>query len=312
MVFAKGILPGFKRDGVLNTITAYIIWCLGLVDRCFHLFVRLREELVLGFIGDRVLQAYAALVYGRAKSYDPGTRAFREDLFDQEREAIIQCFPQPPARLLLGGAGGGREAFCLADMGYSITAFEVSPPLVTAFRRQVETRQLPITVYQGSYQDLCQEGARPDGMLPDRTRLGTFDGVILGWGSFSHLQREERLRLLRVAADLANGGPVLVSYLFRRAGKQRRTKGIRGLFNRIGEKRRRAMGRSVNDRFYPGIGFIHQFCQNEFDELVAEAGLTIRFHTLSGEEKDADHPRYPYAVLSAAAEQTRSGHTALE
>ena len=79
----------------------------------------------MALASDRALERYNDLVYGVSPTYTPGTSRFRAGLFEWEREAIDRWFPPPPARILIGGAGGGRESVSLASRGYSITALVI-------------------------------------------------------------------------------------------------------------------------------------------------------------------------------------------
>ena len=58
-----------------------------------------------------------------------------------------------PGRLLIGGAGGGREAFALAARGYEVVAFEPSAALA---RSMVQHAPAGISVEAliGRYEDL--------------------------------------------------------------------------------------------------------------------------------------------------------------
>ena len=76
------------------------------------------------------------------------------------------AFPDPPGRVLIGGAGGGREAFALAARGYEVVAFEPSADLA---RSMVQHPPAGISVEAliGRYEDLpsltsAATGARVD------------------------------------------------------------------------------------------------------------------------------------------------------
>src|SRR4051794_9728091 len=87
-------------------------------------FDKARSRAVVRWASEDVLEAFNALAYESDKAYVPGTRKFRHHLFAWETAAIGRFFPPAPARLLIGGAGGGREAFALAERGYEVVAFE--------------------------------------------------------------------------------------------------------------------------------------------------------------------------------------------
>src|SRR5512142_2340602 len=95
-----------------------------LVDRIYLLFDRVRGHIVPRLASDEVVAAYNDLAYGQTQAYRADSSAFRRGLFGWEKEAIARFFPAAPARVLVGGAGGGREVFALAEMGYEVVAFE--------------------------------------------------------------------------------------------------------------------------------------------------------------------------------------------
>ena len=103
-----------------------------LVDRAYRRFDRLRSALVVSFASDRFFDEYNSLAYSATENYQPGSEAFRSGLFDWEEDAVRRYFPAPPSRVLVGGAGGGREPFALADKGYVVVAFDPAEPLVRA------------------------------------------------------------------------------------------------------------------------------------------------------------------------------------
>src|SRR5438874_1613250 len=99
------------------------------IDRAFRFLERARAELVLAFASDDVLDRYNDLMYSRSGDYDPRSSDFLDFLFPWEKETIERFFPAPPARVLVGAAGSGREAFALSERGYEVVAFEPSAGL---------------------------------------------------------------------------------------------------------------------------------------------------------------------------------------
>jgi hypothetical protein len=76
---------------------------------------------------------------------------FRSYLFPKEEKIIKEYFPPPPARCLIGAAGGGREALALAGMGYEVLAFEPVPQLALALAgRKVSNMR----VYCARYEEM--------------------------------------------------------------------------------------------------------------------------------------------------------------
>jgi hypothetical protein len=127
----------------------------------------------------------------------------RSGLLRFEERMVDRYFPRPPARLLLHGAGGGRELFALLERGYELDAFEPVAELAGAANRQLPPGSTPIQ--SASIQDWC---AAWRGDPPQR-----YDGVIVGWAAWTHVIRQaDRLGALRRFAEACPRGPVLLSF----------------------------------------------------------------------------------------------------
>ena len=106
---------------------ARLLHATRLVDRSFRKFEAARLELVLALASDRLLSKYNDLTYAHSEAYHPGSSRYRDALHPWEETVVSSHFPAPPSRVLIGAAGGGREAFALARRGYAVVAFEPSP-----------------------------------------------------------------------------------------------------------------------------------------------------------------------------------------
>jgi hypothetical protein len=139
-------------------------------------------------------------------SFDP--RNDHDGLYPWETQWFDRRLPSPPASILIGAAGAGREAVALQSLGYWLHAFE---PSESAFRL-CRSRLGSELVDQASYQDLIATVLREESTA---LRLGSssrFDAVLLGWGSFGHvLRRADRSELLRACDRIAPNGPILLS-----------------------------------------------------------------------------------------------------
>ena len=130
-------------------------------------------------------------------------------LLDWERELLSPPFPAA-GRLLVGGAGGGREAIALLERGYDVFAFDPAGALVQAGAPAVATSGG--TLCRASYADLVRAAAGQPTPL-DAAFTPPLDGVLLGWGSFSLIvSDEERIALLRALRMLAPRAPVALSF----------------------------------------------------------------------------------------------------
>jgi hypothetical protein len=236
-----------------------------LLDRAFGKFDRGRALLVTAFASDEVLAEYNDLAYGSAKTYDPGTTEFRDQLFNWEKDMIRRVFPRPPARVLVGGAGGGREAFQLAASGYRVTAFESSAGLARSMAARAAA-QPGVEAMIGRYESLPLLAGLEGESIDLRSRE-PFDAALLGWSSFSHIRHAQpRISVLRAFADLT-AGPVVVSFFNRASTPARRSRLRRAL---------ETLGRRVEgDQFTTHIGYYHLSSQEELSGEIASAGLRI-------------------------------------
>lgn len=117
-----------------------------------------------------------------------------------ERRALASFFPEPPARLLMHGVGGGRELAALLAAGYAVEGYEPVGRLVDHANGRLASCGAPL-VRTGSMQSWATEPS------------GTFDGVFLGWGAWGHvIRRADRLAVLGAFRRVCPTGPVFLSF----------------------------------------------------------------------------------------------------
>jgi hypothetical protein len=265
----------------LDDLAARVILATSAVDRTYRRFDRLRSELVSAFASDAVLDHVNDLAYGRTDAYRPDRAAFREYLFPWEEKVVERFFPRPPARIVVGGAGGGREVFALIRMGFDVVAFEPSHALITSMA-ETAPPQAAIDIRQGSYDQMPT-------LFPHRAGPG-FEAAILGWGSFSHLRTETaRLETLESFARLTEG-PILVSFLGLRVAVSPQPA-------KLGRLLPRRPGRTPDDVFSVGIGFYHRVNEDEVRRLAGAAGLRVVYSNF--DERDTN---WPHVVLTRRAQ----------
>jgi hypothetical protein len=264
-------------------VSARLLLATRAVDSGFRWFERARSALVAARASDEVLARFSELAYGDTESYRADEPGFRDYLFPWEEYVIGEFFPPPPARILVGGAGGGREALALARMGYTVVAFDPSPVLASSLARVAPPG---CDAFRGSYEELPRLfAARPGDRAARLDELAPFDGSIIGWGSFSHLPREDlRLRTLS-SFRTATKGPIVASFL-----------GVRNdAPEAVGRLKRwlpRRHGRSPGDIFSVFIGYYHLVSRSELARLAEQAGLEVRY--LNFDQRDTN---WPHVVL---------------
>src|SRR5262249_4382439 len=223
------------------------------VDRCYGVFDRLRSRIVLACASDSFYDIYNDVAYAGQDLYRPGTKTFLSSLFPFEERVISRHFPTPPATVLVGAAGGGREALALANRGFEVVAFEPARPLASSL---ADVRGgLPIEIFVGRYEGLPMVSSLTlSPIVFDLRSRAPFAAAILGWGSFSHLRSDEHcIEALRQFGQLTRG-PILVSY------QPAPT---------ISETAKSAV------RFAIGIGYYRTFSGVEIHALANQAGLNV-------------------------------------
>ena len=271
-------------SGVPTRLLARVLYATRVVDRAYRRFEGVRRELVLSLASDRLLASYNDLIYGGSDRYHPDSRRYRAGLHAWEEAAIAAHFPEPPARLLIGGAGGGREAFALAERGYRVMAFE--PSGLADMMAAACTPGVEVRAFRARYEDLPIVTAM-DGTQVDLARAEAFDGGILGWGSFSHLVSDQaRVTALRACAALVNG-PLLVSFFgWIRPAEPVEPTGLRRLLlARVGDRRPGSL-------FSVEEGLFRQLTDEQMREMAAAAGLEVMALDM--------HAEWPNAVLGTS------------
>jgi hypothetical protein len=275
---------------------AWLIRATGLLDRAYIRFTTVRSALVLALAPDAFLSRYGELAYGRIPRYRTDAPAFRRDLHWWEEEAFARFFPAPPGRILIGGAGGGREAFALAERGYEVVAFEPSPQLVETFAASMPSG-CRMAVYRAGYEDLPTLAPAEPGHPPgDLREMRPFSAGVMGWSSFTHvLTAQQRLQALLAFAQ-ATAGPVLISFEVDWPRMSRRgTPGWRDRLQPFLPGRPLVPG----DIFTPDTGFRHQFTEQEIRVLFRAAGMRVLHLDLtSGCDIEAFSP---HAVVTSSS-----------
>ena len=180
-------------------------------------------------------------------------------LFAWEEEAIRAWFPAA-GRLLVTGAGGGREAHALSARGYEVEGYECNPALVASASALLERDARRATVRH---------------LPPDRapTSGGPYDGAIAGWSSYMLVPgRARRVAFLRgLRPLLRDGAPVLLSFFTRAADSKRHrlVAAIGGALRRL----RRDEPLEPGDDLAPN--YHHAFTSEELAAELAEAGYRM-------------------------------------
>ncbi|MCD6286558.1 MAG: methyltransferase domain-containing protein [Anaerolineae bacterium] len=121
--------------------------------------------------------------------------------------AMEEHLPAPPAAILDCGGGPGRYAITLAQRGYEVTLFDLSPELLEMAQEKAAQAGVTLSGFeQGTATDLS------------RFADGQFDAVLLMGPLYHLLDETDRQQALAEAARVAKpGGPVFAAFIARYA-----------------------------------------------------------------------------------------------
>lgn len=189
----------------------------------------------------------------------------KRGLFDWEKRVVERSFSECK-KLLVAGAGGGREVIALRKLGFDVAGFESHPGFVRFANGLLE-----------------REGLVPDIRLAPWDHCpkidGEYDGVIVGWGAYMHIRgREGRVRFLRELRDMVvMGSPILLSF-YTTSENSRHFRWVAW----IGGVVARVLGREpvhVGDSLVPN--YTHFFTKKRLESELMDGGFEpITFETV--------------------------------
>jgi SAM-dependent methyltransferase len=232
----------------------------------------------LGVLGPADLAAVDEAFYrrhGGAEAMFESREHNLSGLEEWEARIVDERF-KPGSRVVVTAAGGGREVLALAERGFDVEGFEPNAALVEAGRRLIAERGAAATL----------ERSERDGFP---AAAGECDAVVVGWGSYIHIQgRAWRVAMLRAARErLGPGGVLVLSFWERPAEEGRYFRVVRAVASTVRRLRGRApaeLGDTMRDTY------VHVFTRAEVEAELVEAGFEIA----------ETHSRpYPHAVAVA-------------
>lgn len=175
---------------------------LGLFElgvQILHVLRALYAGLLLGFMGPKHFHYLTRSHYASRRSLFQSSAFQRRGLFLWE-EAVIDVYFLDCTRILLLGAGAGREIFGLSKYPFELTAFEPNEKLIEKGNQLLQQEGIGVTIRP-----------MPENKPPELT--DTYDGVIIGWGAYMHIPtRSERIALLKqILEHLEEDAPLLIS-----------------------------------------------------------------------------------------------------
>ena len=191
-------------------------------------------------------------------------------------EAVVERAFRSPGRVVVTGAGGGREVLALLERGFDAVGYEPHPHLVRAGSDLLARRGHP-----GRLRSMNREGFPADS--------GSLDALLVGWGSYMLMPgRRRRVAFMRTARSrMRAGAPVVLSF-FVRAPTERDYVRLAAAANVLRRLRRRERA-EVGDALRPN--FVHHFTAEELRDELHQAGFALELY----EERP-----YGHAIARAA------------
>lgn len=196
-------------DGDTSPVRRRRVKNFDLADRWFNRLGRfasaMHEGFWLGCLNADELNAVTAEHFDQSQYY-ASTEHNLSGFFGWEK-SVLDRFFRRGARILVAGAGGGREVLALRKAGYDAEGFECSVPLVRA------SEQIFDRLGESKYVTFCE---------PDRVPQGPriYDGLVVGWTVYTHIPtKARRVEFLQALSERAlPGSPLLISYFARQSG----------------------------------------------------------------------------------------------
>ena len=237
----------------------------------------------LGILDHEATHALDEAYYDETRKYTDEAYN-RRGLHDWEREALERFFGGR-RRIVVTGAGGGREVLALLGLGYDAVGYEPNPGLVE-FGAGLLERDGHLERLRHVDRDAWPRDSGP------------CDGIVVGWGSYMLIRgRERRVEFLREArARLEPGAPLLLSF-FPRTGRPAYLRLVALVGNAV-RRVRRAPPLEFGDAMERN--YVHYFDRPEIASELDEAGFDLVWYDASG---------YGKAVgLAGAPLDCRVGH----
>ena len=258
-LWARALLAGFRQMRAAE-VAAHIIL----------------SEIMLLRLPRSARDAVTALLYARHQAQLPGgSLAAHRGLLDWERDVLqMDAFPKS-GRILVGGAGAGRELFGLRDAGYETFGFEPCEPLWRTGIGEIGTAP-GMTLALGSYDDFVAAVRGAPSPLRALVASGPFDAIVLGVGSLSHVtDADDRLNVLLASRRLAPNAPVLLSFLRRvpephAARRESLRRVLRRVLGKVG-----SAAPHEGESFTYSQGFTYAFTRAEVEALANAAGYAM-------------------------------------
>jgi hypothetical protein len=203
----------------------------------------------------------------RGKEYNYHSEEYNRGGLSSWEKAVLARYFEGSRRLLVIGAGGGREVLALQQLGYHVEGFECHPDLVIAANELLQAEGYDSAVHLVPRDKCPNIGA-------------TYDGIIIGWGAYMLIQGKKRriAFLQQLRSQTQTGCPILLSFFYR-VGTPRSFK-ISVLVANVIRGGLRAEPAEVGDWLAPN--YVHYFTQDEVTSELSEGGFSTLHYSTAG------------------------------
>lgn len=198
----------------------------------------------------------------QGQTYQAEGNTFKRGLFEWEQRLFSHTAFPTSGRILIGGAGGGREADHFLKHGYQVVAFE--PSDLCDSLKTWASADPACFVEKISYQQFTQ-------VLGTNSPLfQSFDAIVVGWGSFAHiLEDSPREAFLLACKKQYPAAPIALSYLARSSVPSR----LRTYANRF------LADADCNIEFKSHAGFLRVDHPKRLEGWLTQLGFDVLYHS---------------------------------
>jgi hypothetical protein len=171
--------------------------------RVGNFLMAVQEGFWLGCLSPDDLNAITANHFGASQYY----KSIEHNMsgFLPWEAPLVERHFRPGSRVLVAGAGAGREILALRRAGYEAQGFECSLSLIEAGREMFDRLREPYNVVA------CAPDQVPSGP-------SDCDALIIGWGAYTHIPTKvRRVRFLQALKQRSvRGSPLMLSFFTRK------------------------------------------------------------------------------------------------
>jgi SAM-dependent methyltransferase len=278
------------RQGLLQATVRSALQVHASCERQLRRVHQLVSGAALAGLAPAALRAVTVRAYRNVASYQSS------GLFAWEEPWFRADLPAPPARILVGAAGTGREVAWLDARGYTTVAFDPVAEAVAEARQRTDVPGCLAFLEGGFEEVIAPAGEEPGAVVRQIADLAPYDAVLLGWGGINHLPRPAARRdLLCRLRELCPAGPVLLSFWLRDPGADEPSRPWRLGWQLGAWLAGRPVGDQaevVGDMFVSHAGYAHRFSEAEIRALAEASGYVV-----AGGAFDVSGAVHPHATL---------------